>query len=510
MATVTDSVFGRLLSELASRSGLSEEKLSELIQEKRTTVGGGYLTERGALFLIASDLGVTIEFDQDKVHSLSELPNEQSSVTITCRMLSAGVPKIFSRKSDAKKGVFSRAIFFDDSKTTSVCLWDGAAFSLVEEGEFKPGDLLKISNAYVRLGLDGAPALNVGEKAKIERCREESSPQRIGQLHTRVLSLSSIPENGNMLAVFGRIDGEVKRTAFTRSDGSSSDLVSFVLCDTEKPIVKHRVVIWGNSNPSFSSLRHSEVVTLLNVRTKVSQFQNTVSLEIHGDDGTCILEYWDDFRKWMKELKSNHTSNEAEEKSTEAVANKPLPFVARILSLRTGDGKSHALLVDSQKRQINITAGDEAVDDLSPLGLDDVVVCKPETLDWATFRAFANKRNSFVRSKAKRADIPTSSSLLSTVEDLKKSGIVSLELMCLTDPVEREIQSKDGLVKRTEITVADHTGEIKLYCWRGLAKMLEGYSAGDRIILGAVEAQTHEGKKFLVLKNFSSIFKKAS
>ena len=510
MTTVTDSAFGRLLSELASRSGLSEEKLSELIQEKRTTVGGGYLTEQGALFLIAADLGVMIDFDQDGVHSLSELPNERSSVTVTCRILSVGVPKIFSRKSDTKKGLFSRAVLFDDSKTTSVRLWDGAAFSLVEAGEFKPGDLIKISNAYVRLGLDGAPALNVGEKAKIEKCREGSNPQSIRQLQTRILSLSSIPENGSMLAVFGRIDGEVKRTAFTRSDGSSSDLVSFNLCDTEKQKVKHRVVIWGNSNPSFTSLRDSEVVTLLNVRTKVSKFLNTVSVEIHGDDGTCILEYWDHFRKWMKELKSNYAANEAEEKSTEAATNKPLPFIARIVSLRTEEGKSHALLVDSQKRQINVTAGDEAAEDLNPLGLDDVVVCKPETLDWTNLRAFAKRKNSFVKSRATRTDIPTSSSLLSTVEDLKTSGIVSLELMCLTDPVEREIQSKDGLVKRTEITVADHTGEIKLYCWRALAKMLEGYSAGDRITLGAVEAQTHEGKKYLVMKNYSSILKKAS
>ena len=506
MTTITDSGFGKLLSELASRSGLSEAKLTELIQTKRTTVGGGYLTEQGALFLIAADLGVTIEYDHDRINSLSELPNDQNSVTIACRIMSVGVPKIFSRKSDTKKGLFSRAIFFDDSKTISARLWDAAVFSFVEEEEFKPGALIKISNAYVRRGLDGAPALNIGEKAKIEKC-QESNPQGIKQLQTRIMPLSSIPENGNMLAVFGRIDGEVKRTAFTRSDGSSSDLVSFVFCDTEKHGIKHRVVIWGNPNPTFSSLRDSDVITLLNVRTKMSNFQNTVAVEIHGDDATCILEYWDDFRKWMKELKSSYSSTETQEKTTEAIANRPLPFIARILSMRTREGKSHALLVDSQKRQIYITANDEAVSDLGPLRFDDVVVCKPETVDWTHLRAFAIQKNSFVKSSAKRKDIPQSSSLLSTVENLGQSGIVSLDIMCLTDPVDREIQSKDGLVKRTEISVADHTGEVKLYGWRNLAKMLEDYSAGDRITLSAVEVQTHEGKKFLIMKNYSTIAK---
>ena len=65
--------------------------------------------------------------------------------------------------------------------------------------------------------------------------------------------------------------------------------------------------------------------------------------------------------------------------------------------------------------------------------------------------------------------------------------------MSLTDSVGREIQTKEGLVKRTELTVADHTGEIKVYGWRNLSKLIENCSAGDRVVLGAVEVQTHEG-----------------
>jgi hypothetical protein len=82
-----------------------------------------------------------------------------------------------------------------------------------------------------------------------------------------------------------------------------------------------------------------------------------------------------------------------------------------------------------------------------------------------------------------------------------------LELMCLTDSLSREIQTKEGLVRRTELTMADHTGEIRLYGWRALSKVIENYHAGDRVLLEAVEVQTHEGKRFLQLKNYTTVKK---
>ena len=155
------------------------------------------------------------------------------------------------------------------------------------------------------------------------------------------------------------------------------------------------------------------------------------------------------------------------------------------------------------------SASDEAAKNLGEIQKDSVVICKPESIDYATFRANFVGANSISKVSAKRPDIPLSTTLFVKVEDLSENSVVSLELICLNDPISREVQTKDGLVRRTDLTVADHTGELKVYGWRALSKMLEGYSAGDRIVLESVEVQTYEGKKFLVLKNYSTIEKKA-
>lgn len=508
MTSITTNHFENLLSELASKCSLTRENLSELIQKKKLSVGDGYLTDQGALFLVAADLGVTIDYEQASATSIASLSKDQSSVAITCRIMSVGPPKTFTRKSDSRKGLLLRLAVYDNSAATTLSLWDSAVNSFLGT-DLRPGDVVKISNAYARLAIDGSVALNAGDRFLIEKIASEK--QGIKSLEDRTISPSKIPENERSLIVAGRLSGEVRKNTFSRSDGTSSDLTSFSITDKENSGTEQRVVIWGNPNPVFSLLKDSDTVTLLNVRTKISNFQNSVSVEIHGDETTCILERWDETKSWMKGLAKNYGELLQSEPlpAKKSGTNEITPFIARIFSVRYSDSeaRSFLLLVDSQKRKISLTASGNALKDVELLSTDDVVLCKPETFDEVSLKASLSKEKAIAKLSSKRPDIPTSNSLVTKVEDLKQNVIVTLELMCLTDSVAREIQAKDGLVRRSELTVADHTGEIKVYGWRSLSKVLENYSAGDRILLGAVESQTHEGKKFLQLKNYSTVRK---
>ena len=506
MSAVTGSKFESIFSELQSKSNLTREDLAGLIQQKKSNVGGGYLTDQGALFLVAADLRINVDYDNGGPTLLAQISKDQNSVVVTGRILSVGCPKTFTRKTDSQKGLLSHIVIYDNSSSISMSLWDRAVTSFFDGVDVRPGDLIRISNAYTRAAIDGSAAISIGEKGVIVKITDDKKSS-IPSLESKITPLSAIPENGKMLIIRGRVDGETKRTSFTRSDGTSSELTSLTICDPDNLKLKYRVVIWGNSNPVLSSLKDSEVVTLLNVRAKISNFQNSIATEIHGDETTCILERWEEAKSWMKKLAGNSSPIRPDESSASSPdASREIPFVARIVSIRkSDDARIFLLLMDSQKRKITAVASGDAANEVGGLNTDEIVVCKPDTFDSASLKANISKEKSIVKSNSKRADIPTSASLLSRVENLEQTGIVSLELMCLTDPVGREIQTKDGLVKRTEVTVADHTGEIKVYGWRTLSKLLENCSAGDRIILGAVEVQVHEAKKFLVLKNYSTV-----
>ncbi|MFB3043455.1 MAG: hypothetical protein ACE1ZC_04175 [Nitrososphaerales archaeon] len=53
----------KLLDDImARRNGTTEPELLGLMNDKKSKVGGGYLTDQGALFLVASDLGITLDY----------------------------------------------------------------------------------------------------------------------------------------------------------------------------------------------------------------------------------------------------------------------------------------------------------------------------------------------------------------------------------------------------------------------------------------------------------------
>ena len=515
MTLVSDNRFEDLISEVSSRSKIDRDSLLKLIQEKKSKVGAGYLTDQGALFLVASELGVNVDYDHQRPSSLSHLEPDQKSVSVRARMLSIGVPKTFTRKGDSSTGLLSKLAIYDSSGIVMASVWDGAVTKIVDPAlGLLPGDIVQISDAYTRAGLDGRPELNVGEKARFEKVEEnDETGKKIEPLDRRVITVSSVPEGGKFLVLRGKVSGEVKKSSFSRSDGTSSILTSFSMVDelgTGSPV---RVVVWNNPNPVFEKLRDGEVVTLLNVRTKISTFQNSTSLEIHGDETTCVRESYEETRGWLLENSREFARPRVSRNDDKQTTQRPVPFIGRVISKRysASDKKYHLMILDSQKRKLSVTASDDAAKNLGDdVSSDVVVICKPDSLDEKTLRAICTLPNAISKVSSKRPDIPLASSLFVKVEELpsEEGAVVSLELICLNNQASREIQTKEGLVKRSELTVADHTGEVKIFGWRNLSKLLEDFSAGDRIILNAVETQIYEGRKFLVLKNYSSVEKK--
>src|SRR5271169_706829 len=125
---------------------MDRQQLLSLIQEKKTKVGGGYLTDQGALFLVASDLGVSVDYDHERPASISKLVADQKTVSIVARLISVGVPKSFTRKTDSSKGLLTKLSIYDNSGNALVSLWESAIFRILDASlNVQPGDLFKIS-----------------------------------------------------------------------------------------------------------------------------------------------------------------------------------------------------------------------------------------------------------------------------------------------------------------------------------------------------------------------------
>ncbi len=58
---------------LEQKPDIKLEQLKELIEEKKRKIGAGYLTDRGALFLVAADLGASFDNVQHAKRGIKDL-----------------------------------------------------------------------------------------------------------------------------------------------------------------------------------------------------------------------------------------------------------------------------------------------------------------------------------------------------------------------------------------------------------------------------------------------------
>jgi hypothetical protein len=73
---------------LEEKQELTFDKLKEMIEEKKRKVGAGYLTDQGALFLVAADIGVSLDKSNKTENSIKDLFIGARDVSTIGRILS--------------------------------------------------------------------------------------------------------------------------------------------------------------------------------------------------------------------------------------------------------------------------------------------------------------------------------------------------------------------------------------------------------------------------------------
>ena len=193
------SEFEELISKLLEKvPELSRSVIEERINEKKEKVGAGYLTDQGAIFLVAADLGVSLEQAQKSEVAIKDLYIGAKEVTLESRVLNISPTKQFTKK-DGSSFSLRTITVYDNNSTASVKLWDEKA-NLPGLEDLKPGDLIKIIKAYVKSDLTGAPTINIGSGASIETSQSESD---IVSIDSKITDVSEISDDQRDLIVSG-------------------------------------------------------------------------------------------------------------------------------------------------------------------------------------------------------------------------------------------------------------------------------------------------------------------
>jgi len=460
-----DILVGKLLEQ---KPELTRDDIEEQIKHKKEKIGAGYLTDQGALFLIASDFGISLSGPLKVEMSLKDLYAGAKEISLETRVLNVSPAKQFSRK-DGSPFYLRTMTVYDTNSTASVKLWDDKA-NLPGIESLKPGDLIKIIKAYVKSDLNGSPTINIGSGSNIEITDNKSEIPTIDKI---TKDISELQEGQKDLVITGMIDGVVSSMEFTNSRGQPGKALRMRLKGKDGNAM--RAVLWGKDESSIPNMiSQGAKVRLLGINIK----NGNQGLEIHGNDST-IIEI-----EGGKEVQ---------------------PIIARILSMETTDnGKKMILCVDNKKNIYNII---DYSNSTSICKEGDVIECMPS-------KAYGNSitldNNSFVRKLENDESIPSLSKIRTKINEVKVDGNYCIEAIILKIPERREIQTKSGeSILLSEMFVEDDTGQIWVKGWRNQARLIDKCELGEIISITGVNAKAGlEGRVELSLTAFSKITKK--
>ena len=453
---------------LEQKPELSRKDIEEMIQRKKEKIGAGYLTDQGALFLIASDLGVPLSEPLKVEMGLKDIYVGAKEITLETRVMNVYPARQYSRK-DGSQFMLRNMTVYDGDQRAKVKLWDEKA-NLPGIESLRPGDLVKIIKAYVKSDLKGNPIINVGSGSTVEPNNTSSD---IPSLDDITEDVSRVKENQQNLVVSGTLDGNIRTTEFTNFRGEQGKSLQLRLKGSDGVTI--RAVLWNmdeNSIPRVVS--PGARARLIGVNTKMGQ----MGLELHGDEGTGL------------EIEG---------------AKEITPDAARILSVTTSDSGSRLLVaVRDDRKIVDIVDASSVTAGLAPGDAAEIV---PSKIYGNTLTV---EQDSSVK-KIEGQGLPTLSEARTKIRDVKPSDdIYCIEAIILKAPQKREIQTKTGeSVSLSETFVEDDTGQVWVKGWRSQARLLEQFTQGEIISITGVTAKPGlEGRTEVFLTAYSVVTRK--
>jgi replication factor A1 len=462
------------------RSDLTIDKLRSLIEEKKQKIGAGYLTEQGALFLVAADLGISLDQQRSPLR-ISDVYVGAKDVTLYGRILTIYSPRQFARKDNTETTKNRTMVIYDDDHSTiKIKLWDNKV-QVPEEMGLRPGDMIKLSKGYVKSGLDGKPFINVGMDCQLEKTKE--APSEIPDLNAMTRTIENVDSPADNIIIEGYVRSNPRMSDYRDSRGNMSKSLQLQLFN-EDGTKSLRTIIWNVSETRLPKVfKIGSKIRLIGVRIKSGNPQyGNGDFEIHGDEGTVLSapEEQTDIETMTLRLVSIGSNTAGD----------------RLISLGLlGDGKLVSVIIDKTLVPNNMTSG-------------SIIECVPSRIFGTEITLTLN--DSYIRILDEGTQFPSVLDYQTKISDVVASNVpYIIEAIVLQQPNTTQVNTRSNeMIEMTDTLVGDDSGEIRLIGWRDLGHSINSLALGDRIrIIGAVANNGLQGTPEITLKPYSSIMK---
>ena len=271
-----------LIDEIQARNPLiTQAQIFERLEAERARTGG-LLGDETLLRLIAAKFGVQVtqnSFQNSGVLTSNQLFAGLYDVTVAGRLIAVFPAKTF--QGQEKSGKLATLMLGDNDGLLRVVLWNEKA-ELVEKGELKAGQAVRLMHGYTREDRFGKTELHLGNKSLIELQPEDKNIE-YPSIEKFTSKISTLNCNSGNVHLNGTVKAVLGKNTFPKSDDSDGIVLRLAFRDDSGEVL---VVVWNEKVDELEKLLR-EKTTLLLVNAKVKEGKKG-SIEVHIDSGTSI------------------------------------------------------------------------------------------------------------------------------------------------------------------------------------------------------------------------------
>ena len=351
------------IKKIVEETGLSKNEIQTLVEEKKEELKG-LISDEGALFVIAKELGVDVASENQELLNDVELNIADIALNMKNIVLVGRIKDIYNvnsfNKNNGETGYVGSFLLHDKTGDIRIVLWDDQV-SIFNDERFERNEIVKILNGTARAGRTAGLEVHVGKFSKVILSPEDVDYKKFPKIKDEFVNIQNINENSGSISTEGKVMNRFPVKEFTRRDGQIGRVSSMVLRDSTGRI---RITFWNDDIEKIDNIEVGDFITLTNLNPRKSNFGEN-RIDVHAT-------------KWTK-----ITKNDKELKIEEKIINKieklqqEKDFASfkgvittiddlRKVTLKSGDEISLlSFTVSDETDSIRVTAWREKADELS-------------------------------------------------------------------------------------------------------------------------------------------------
>jgi len=276
------------INKIIEDTGLTRKEIQNLVEDKKNELKG-LISDEGALFIIAKELGVDIKGEskdllKDIEIFISDITQNMKNITLYGRIKEIYKVNSFERN-DGSKGYVGSFLLHDNTGDARIVLWDNQV-NIFTESNFEKNELIKIINGSAKKGKYGRMEIHVGSYGKVILSPEDVDYKKYHKISFKSINIGDINLNLNSLSLEGKIIQLSPKREFTRKDGELGNVQSLTLLDSTGSI---RITFWNEDTEKLNTLEINDVISVTNLNPRLSTLDSK-TIELTANRNTSIAK----------------------------------------------------------------------------------------------------------------------------------------------------------------------------------------------------------------------------